>query len=151
MPYAFRGQDPCPVCRQLAGQGSWAEVAASATAAAYVPSRQPTPGTTLVVPRRHALRPADLPGAEDEDLWMLVRRMVGATMRAFGPPSYHVSQYVGELTGEPLDHLTWRLEPRYGAPPAEYIPVQGLPRLPEAERRRQADLLRRHLDPPPAP
>jgi histidine triad (HIT) family protein len=147
VPYQFRGQDPCPVCRQLAGAGSWPIVAESAHSVAFVPSRQPTAGTTLAVPRQHACSPAELPEADAEDLWLLLTRLTAATIRAFDPPSYHVSQYVGKITGEPLDHLSWRLEPRYGPPPAEYVPIQSLPEVPVAERHRQADLLRRYLDP----
>jgi diadenosine tetraphosphate (Ap4A) HIT family hydrolase len=147
MPYAFRGQDPCPVCLRLTGEGSWPVVAASEFSVAFVPSRQPATGTTLLVPRRHACRPRELPDAEAEDGWMLLRRLIAATMLIFEPPSYHVSQYVGEITGEPFDHLSWRLEPRYGLPPARHVPVQSLPRVPVAERERQAALLRRHLRP----
>ncbi|HEX6521154.1 MAG TPA: HIT family protein [Streptosporangiaceae bacterium] len=151
-PYTFRGQDPCPVCEHLdADRGDrWPEVARSASSVALVPSRQPTAGTTLVVPSRHVLAPGDLPEAEAADLWLLLRAMTGASMRAFGPPSYHVSQYVGALTGEPLDHLSWRLEPRYQRPPEEDVAVWSLAAVPVPERRRLAGLLRAAW-PPPAP
>lgn len=146
MPFTFRGQVPCAVCEQMAGRGHWVEVTSSARSVAFVPSRQLTAGTTLVVPRRHALTPDDLPAEDAEDLWLLLRAMVGATMAAFQPPSYHVSQYVGAITQEPLDHLSWRLEPRYELPPAEYVPIEQLPRIPTTERRRQADMLRAYLN-----
>jgi len=142
--YTFRGQDPCPVCEHLAaddGDG-WPQVASSASSVALVPSRQPTTGTTLVVPRRHVMAPGDLPAAEAFDLWLLLCAMVGASMRAFSPSSYHVSQYVGALTAEPLDHLSWRLEPRYQRPPEEAAAVGALAPIPVTERRRLAELLR---------
>ena len=146
--YAFRGQEPCPVCDHLgAGVGSWPEVTRSASSVALVPSRQPTAGTTLVVPRRHVLTPGELPEAEADDLWLLLRTMVGASMRALGSPSYHVSQYIGALTGEPLDHLTWRLEPRYQLPPEDAVNVDSLPAVPVPERQRIAATLRTILAP----
>ncbi len=141
--YAFRGQDPCPVCDHVgAGGGTWPEVARSAGSVALVPSRQPVPGTTLVVPGRHVLTPGELPAAEADDLWLLLRAMVGATMRALRPPSYHVSQYVGALTGEPLDHVSWRLEPRYQLPPEDAVAVWSMPAVPVPERQRLAGTLR---------
>lgn len=144
-PYTIRGQEPCPVCEHLHGAGRWPQVASSASAVAVVPSRQPTAGTTLVVPRRHVRAPSELADSEAEDLWLLLRTMVGASMRALNPASYHVSQYVGALTGDPLDHLSWRLEPRYQRPPEEEIPVASLPPVPVPERERLARLLRSHL------
>jgi diadenosine tetraphosphate (Ap4A) HIT family hydrolase len=146
VPYSFLEQDPCPVCEQLAGRGGWALVAGSATAAAFVPSRQPAAGTTLIVPRRHVLEPGALPAGEQEDLWLLLRRMVGATMAVFEPASYHVSQYVGEITDEPLAHLWWRLEPRDQKPPSTETRIAELPVVPEQERGRQAELLRAELE-----
>jgi histidine triad (HIT) family protein len=141
--YAFRGQDPCPVCDHLgAVKGTWPEVAKSASSIAMVPSRQPVPGTTLVVPGRHVLTQGELPEAEADDLWLLLRAMVGATMRALRPPSYHVSQYVGALTGEPLDHVSWRLEPRFQLPPEDAVAVWSMPEVPVPERQRLAGTLR---------
>jgi histidine triad (HIT) family protein len=144
--YAFRGQDPCPVCDHLgAGGGSWPEVSRSAGSVALVPSRHPTPGTTLVVPIRHVLTPGELSEAEADDLWLLLRTMVGASMRALGPPSYHVSQYIGALTGEPLDHVSWRLEPRYQLPPEDAAAIRSMPAVPVPERQRLAAMLRTTL------
>jgi histidine triad (HIT) family protein len=144
--YAFRGQDPCPVCDHLsAGGGSWPEVTRSAGSVALVPSRQPTPGTTLVVPSRHVLTPGELPEAEADDLWLLLRTMVGASMRALRPPSYHVSQYIGALTGEPLDHVSWRLEPRYQLPPEDAAAISSMLAVPVPERQRLAAMLRTTL------
>jgi diadenosine tetraphosphate (Ap4A) HIT family hydrolase len=94
------------------------------------------------VPRRHVMAPDDLPEAEAFDLWLLLCAMVGASMRAFSPSSYHVSQYVGALTAEPLDHLSWRLEPRYQRPPEEAAAVGSLAPVAVTERRRLAELLR---------
>jgi diadenosine tetraphosphate (Ap4A) HIT family hydrolase len=145
MPYQFRGQSPCPICQRLAAGRLPVLVAGTPWSAAFIPSRQPSLGTVLVVPRRHVLRPGDLEPAEDEDLWRLLSRLVGATLATFAPPSYHVSQYVGAITEEPLDHLFWRLEPRYGPPPADAVRVERLPPVPMAERERQAGLLRQAL------
>ncbi len=147
MPYEFRDESPCTVCERVAGTGQWAEVVRSSSSVAFVPSRQPTHGTTLVVPVRHVLAPSDLPDDEAEDLWFLLRRMVGATMAVFQPASYHVSQYVGMITGEPLEHLWWRLEPRYERPPSLETDVTALPPVPVDERYRQADRLREQLPP----
>jgi diadenosine tetraphosphate (Ap4A) HIT family hydrolase len=145
MPYEFRDEPRCPVCIRLGGASSWPLVAESPLSAAFVPSRQPTVGTTLVVPRRHLTAPGDLTGGEAEDLWQLLTDLVAATLAAWRPASYHVSVYVGAITGEPLEHLHWRLEPRYERPPAEWVDVAALPPTPPAERRRQADLLRAQL------
>jgi diadenosine tetraphosphate (Ap4A) HIT family hydrolase len=147
VPYPIDDQPGgCPVCEHLADRdGGWPVVTASPCSVVFVPSRQASAGTTLVVPCRHVSYPCDLPEPEAADLWLLMREMVGATMRGFGPPSYHVSQYAGPITGEPLRHLLWRIEPRYEVPPEVYVPVMSLPRVDVAERRRQAGLLRRHL------
>ena len=102
---------PCPVCNLVGSQPIDVIVAERGTAVAYVPSRQPERGTALVVTRRHVVDPHELSGTEAADLWELMRTSVGAVLAASGAPSYHTSQYLGRLTGEPLSHLYWRIEP----------------------------------------
>lgn len=141
MPYIFRDNPNCPVCPAVGGERRWPVVAETEWSICVVPSRHPTPGTTLVVPRRHVHLQGELSDTEREDVWLLLRRTVGATLAAFDPLSYHVSQYVGALTGEPLEHLWWRVEPRHTKPQSINTEISGLPRTPIEEREKYAQAL----------
>ncbi len=147
MPYRFLDRSPCPVCARLDAGPDPVTVAWTEFSAAYVPSRQPTPGTALAVPRRHVRAPGELSAAEDDDLWLLVCRLAGAALTAFGGPSYHVSQYLGAITGEPLDHLWWRVEPRNASPPSTPMDISALPIASPSQRERYAHQLRQALAP----
>src|SRR5689334_21323697 len=100
MSYTLTPRPSCAVCEHLAGiRSGWPTVVETALSVALVPSRQPTMGTSLIVPRRHVIEPSGLSVKEDDDLWLLVCDMVGATLKGFPCQSYHVSQYIGALTG----------------------------------------------------
>ena len=139
-------EDPCPVCAKISGsRQDWPIVSSNENAVAFVPSRQPTVGTTLVVPRRHVFDPAELGEQAADDLYLLLRDMVDATMSTLKPNYYHISQYVGITSEEPFDHLHWRLEPRSEKPAGKFVPITEMPSMPLAERQRIADTLRGHF------
>lgn len=145
--YQSRLQDPCVVCAKLDGsETDWPVAGSSTHAVAFVPSRQPHHGTTLVVPRRHVFDPAGLSDEEADDLYLLLRDMVDTTMSVLRPNYYHISQYVGKPGGEPFDHLHWRLEPRSDAPASKWMPIPDLPAVPLAERVEIAEAFRRYGD-----
>lgn len=131
MPYRYvrDRRDPCAVCKEIAGAGTWAEVTSNEHAVAFVPSRHPTPGSTLVVPRRHVYHPVELAEPEAIALFLLLRSTLGATLRALGCPTCQISQYVGAITEEPIDHLHWRIEPRYEDRSSRWVPITDLPHV----------------------
>ncbi|MFD8722462.1 HIT family protein [Streptomyces sp. NPDC059629] len=144
MPYVH-DDDPegvCGVCEHVAAGDESLVVARGATSLAFVPSRQPTYGTTLVVPTRHVLHPLDLSNEEADDLFLTLRAAVGATMTALDCESSHISQYVGALAEEPTAHLHWRLEPRYSGPPTTWTPLHRLEPTARDERRAIGERLR---------
>jgi len=143
IPYAFDRPDAdgCALCATLA-EGPAHEIAAVDAGVAFVASRQPFVGTTLVVPRRHVLHPLQLQPREAQELFLLLRRLLVATDRAFECPSHQFNMYVGSLTDEPVSHLHYRVEPRYDKPPSTYTPIAQLPKVDPGLRATQAQALR---------
>jgi|SRR6185436_9145714 len=145
MPYRFQ-EGACPVCACVAGTKPWVVLERTALSAAYVPSQQTSPGSALVVPLRHVTTLTGLRRDEADDLWLLVRKVMAGVWQAHGASGFHISQYTGVIAEEPFAHLHWRLEPRYEERgDFVHVPFDQLPKLPLAERQRQAELVKPFL------
>jgi diadenosine tetraphosphate (Ap4A) HIT family hydrolase len=147
VPYRFNtpSADGCPACERIADGKRWPLVTESDDAIALVPSRQPSPGTTLVMPKRHVTHRNELSANTNSSILVMVRAVVGATIKATGCSYYHISQYTGALGGEPFDHLHWRIEPRNDRPPVKFSSVAELPSVPWSERQQIAHSLIKSL------
>jgi diadenosine tetraphosphate (Ap4A) HIT family hydrolase len=136
------GSSDCALCRRSTEDDQWPVVFRSALSAALVPSRHTAPGSVLVVPLRHVLSPLDLTSDEAADLFSLLRRTVTATFGARNCDYYHISQCFGPTSGEPLDHIHWRVEPRMAGVSHPFRPFDDIPPIPVEERVAIAESLR---------
>ncbi|MGB2757122.1 MAG: HIT domain-containing protein [Acidimicrobiia bacterium] len=73
-----------------------------------------TTGHMLVAPIRHVSSLLDLDGAEQADVWSLVRQCVDAAERAFHPDGFNVGANLGRGAGAGVpDHLHIHIVPRW--------------------------------------
>ena len=100
----------------------------------------------LVLPERHVPRVAHLEPSEVTELFLLVRDLSRAVVDAFAPDGLHVWSGSGGLAGQSMRHMHVQIVPRYRNRAYTFAPSSELPITPFAERRRQAQLIRSHLD-----
>lgn len=129
--------EECVFCERLAGRDFWLPVAQTAHSLAAVANHQRSPGSMIIVPRRHVVA---LPGLTDEealDLFRTVRRVVAAAERAYDPEGMYVWQG-GRI---PLAHIHVRVCPRVAGLPYSFAANTGLDLTPMAERQEIASRL----------
>jgi histidine triad (HIT) family protein len=141
VPYLVTG-GPCAACRGQEGDAGL--TASSHHAVAFVAARQAVPGTMLVSPRRHVVSLSELTRSELHGMWQMVRSIAAATAAAVGATSLHLSQYAGSLTVVTMDHLHWRIEPRFPGSTSAQSELE-LPSIGSRERDRQSAEVGRRL------
>jgi ATP adenylyltransferase len=96
----------CPFCERVE-RGA---VSRATDASAAFPDAYPlTEGHTLVVPKRHVVRLADLAPAELSDLWALAARVRQSISAADG---FNIGVNDGESAGQTVPHVHLHVIPR---------------------------------------
>jgi len=82
-------------------------------------------GHVMVVPRRHAADPADLPGAEHAALFGLVTASTRAMRGVLSPHGFNVGMNLGRVAGAGIDqHCHVHIVPRWNGD-TNFMPVLG--------------------------
>ena len=71
------------------------------------------PGHTMVIPKVHAETILDLPDEEIGPLFLAVKRLAGAVLRAVGASGLTVGVNHGRASGQIVNHLHVHLLPRF--------------------------------------
>jgi histidine triad (HIT) family protein len=124
----------CIFCARLGGADFWLTVLETPHSVAAVANHQRTPGSLIVVPRRHVLSLAELSAAESVDFLRTTRRACAAVERAYDPDGLYVWQG-GRI---PLPHVHLRICPRFADLPYSFAPNSALALTPLVERERIA-------------
>lgn len=127
--------ETCVFCERLAGRDFWLPVAGTEHSLAAVANHQRSPGSLIIVPRRHVLALPDLTDTEALDLLRITRRVTAAVERAYDPDAMYVWQG-GRI---PLPHIHARVCPRAAGAPYPFVPNSELELTPMAERQEIAD------------
>jgi histidine triad (HIT) family protein len=120
----------CVFCERLAGRDFWIPVTESEHSVGAIANHQRTPGSLIIVPRRHILTIAELGTEEYLDLWRMTFRLVAAVERAYEPDGMYVWQG-GRI---PLPHIHARISPRFADRPYTFVPNSELRMTPLSER-----------------
>jgi diadenosine tetraphosphate (Ap4A) HIT family hydrolase len=99
---------PCPFCDRVLPDPT-AHRHASTHSVAFLDAFPSAPGHTLIIPRRHVALIADLTEEEHEDLFGLLRSVVGS-MRDIGARSIGIND--GTLAGQTVPHVHVHVIPR---------------------------------------
>jgi diadenosine tetraphosphate (Ap4A) HIT family hydrolase len=103
----------CVFCRILDGGEPASLVYEDAQTIAFMDLRQPNPGKTLVIPRRHAETIDALDEATAASLGQTVVRVARAVQRAFAPPGLTLQQFNGAVAGQDVPHVHVHIIPRW--------------------------------------
>ena len=120
----------CIFCARLGGADFWITVLETPHSVAAIANHQRSPGSLIVVPRRHALSLAELSAAESVDFLRTTRRASAAVERAYDPDGLYVWQG-GRI---PLPHVHLRICPRSAGAQYSFAPNSELALTPLAER-----------------
>jgi histidine triad (HIT) family protein len=112
-----RVSEDCVFCERLAGRDFWLPVAQTAHSLAALANHQRSPGSLIIVPRRHVVALPDLTRAEALDLFRTVRRVTAAVERAYDPEGMYIWQG-GRI---PLAHIHARVCPRAEGAPYPFV------------------------------
>jgi bis(5'-adenosyl)-triphosphatase len=99
----------CPFCLPDAVLGGFAE---SGLSRALCNLRPILPGHSLIVPRRHVARLAELTDAELADLFLFARRVTALLLREFGGSGADWTVQDGVAAGQTVEHLHLHVIPR---------------------------------------
>jgi ATP adenylyltransferase len=119
--------DPCFICRGLAGDDDRANLVALRTPRSVVVlNRFPyNNGHLLVAPRAHKGRLDELTAEELLEVMETLRRMVGVLDDLMHPDGYNIGLNLGAAAGAGLPgHLHWHIVPRWQGD-TNFMPVLG--------------------------
>lgn len=86
---------------------------AGATAVALPESRPHAQGHTVIVPRRHVSRLADLTDEEHHELWALMRTVASDLQEGQEPDAFTIGVNDGPAAGQSTPHVHLHVVPRH--------------------------------------
>jgi histidine triad (HIT) family protein len=98
----------CLFCRIVAGEVEASRVSEDERTVAFMDIRPITPGHTIVVPRRHAARLADLDPEDGAQIFRAGQRLAAAT----GTEGVNLFLADGEVAGQEVFHVHLHVIPR---------------------------------------
>ncbi|MFO0974348.1 MAG: HIT domain-containing protein [Phycisphaerae bacterium] len=105
--------DPaCVFCKIIAGQIPALRVLDDEAVVAFLDVGPLAPGHTLLVPREHHARLADLPAAAAAAVGAHLPRLAGAILKATGATGLNLLQNSGRVAGQVVEHVHFHLIPR---------------------------------------
>ena len=139
--------DPCFICRGLAGDDDRANLIALRTPATVVVlNRYPyNNGHLLVAPLAHKGRLDELSADELAETMRTLQRMLAVLDRALRPDGYNIGLNLGRVAGAGLPgHLHWHVVPRWHGD-TNFMPILGDTKVIVQSLDALYDLLRTHL------
>jgi diadenosine tetraphosphate (Ap4A) HIT family hydrolase len=104
---------PCPLCGAAAGSsGERARLAVTDHVAAFEDVFPSALGHTLVVPKRHVGKLADLTAEESAGLWAVAMTLLSAAQAAEPDVDFTVGVNDGPLAGQTIGHVHLHIIPR---------------------------------------
>ncbi|MFB6133234.1 MAG: HIT family protein [Halanaeroarchaeum sp.] len=103
----------CIFCAIAGGEADARIVAETEDAIAFLDANPLAPGHTLVIPRDHYERLADLPGATGREVFSLLHRLVPAIEEAVDADATTVGFNDGSAAGQEVDHVHGHVIPRF--------------------------------------
>ncbi len=118
--------DPhCIFCKIIRGEIPSAKVIETAQAVAFLDIHPLNHGHTLLLPRAHHPRLADLPEEIAAHTGSLLPRLCRAIAAATGAPALNVVMNNGRAAGQTIDHCHWHIIPRFDDDPINWAWPQG--------------------------
>jgi histidine triad (HIT) family protein len=118
--------DPhCIFCKIIRGEIPAAKVIETARAVAFLDIHPVTHGHTLLVPRSHHPRLADVPEELAAHAGSLLPHLCRAIAAATGAPGLNVVMNNGRVAGQTIDHCHWHIIPRFNDDPVSWAWPQG--------------------------
>lgn len=102
----------CVFCRIAAGDAPSRTVYRDDHIVAFLDANPLAPGHTLVIPRAHHERLAQLPGALARELFGVVQRLLEPVETAVDADAVTVAVNDGSAAGQEVPHVHWHLVPR---------------------------------------
>ena len=150
MPFEIPLADPCYGCIGIAGndpETPWVEIRLPfPTVVAHITNRQRSPGSTVVMPRRHVATLSLLEDREAEELFLTIQWIAAAVEDALRPDGFHTWTSSGRLAGQSMGHMHTHLVPRYREKSYTFVPSDTLPLLSLEEKQRQAQSIQQRLN-----
>jgi histidine triad (HIT) family protein len=113
--------DPqCVFCKIVCGEIPSARVIEADQAVAFLDINPVTRGHTLLVPKAHYAKLADLPDLLSASVSMLLPRLARAVVAATGAHGLNVIVNNGAVAGQTIDHCHWHLIPRFNDDPVHW-------------------------------
>ncbi|MGQ0536845.1 MAG: HIT family protein [Methanobacteriota archaeon] len=102
----------CVFCRIVAGEIPGVKVHEDDRVLAFLDIAPLSRGHTLVIPKTHAARLAELPGPDADALYRAVHALVPRIQRALGVPAANVGVNDGPEAGQAVAHVHAHVIPR---------------------------------------
>lgn len=102
----------CLFCRIAASELPSAQVAENDTALAFLDINPVQPGHTLVVPKAHAAKVADMTEGDSFGLWRLAHQLLPALAAVTGAPDATLAIHDGPAAGQEIPHVHLHVIPR---------------------------------------
>ncbi len=110
----------CIFCKIVRGEISSARVIETDESVAFLDINPVIQGHTLLVPKAHYARLADLPDSLAGAVCALLPRLARAVVAATGAQGLNVIVNNGHAAGQTIDHCHWHLIPRFSGDPVNW-------------------------------